>query len=120
MWTMTNRKFKQSSKLITLNYNERLANVCDQHLLLTQAVFLLGVMVCKLLCRQSVSKNLLQRINLGPMLQIFLHLRTNLQSSLIYFVKILGHYTLKYSQSQCFHRGTISNLGTLFYTSPKL
>ena len=37
-----------------------------------------------------------------------------------YFVTILGHYTLKYSQSNFFHRCTMSNLGTLFYTSPRL
>ena len=35
-------------------------------------------------------------------------------------VIILGHNTLKYSQSNFFHRGTISNLGTLFYTSLRL
>ena len=37
-----------------------------------------------------------------------------------YLVKILGHYTLKYSQSNFFDRGTIGNLGTLFYTSQRL
>ena len=32
-----------------------------------------------------------------------------------YLVRILGHYTLKYSQSYFFDHDTISNLGTLFY-----
>ena len=37
-----------------------------------------------------------------------------------YLVRILGHYTLKYWQSNFFDRGTISNLGTLFYTNQRL
>ena len=37
-----------------------------------------------------------------------------------YLVKILGHYNLKYSQCNFFQRGTISHLGTLFYTNPRL
>ena len=37
-----------------------------------------------------------------------------------YLVIILGHYTLKYSPCNFFDRGTISNLGTLFYTSQRL
>ena len=36
------------------------------------------------------------------------------------FVRILVHYTLKYLLSYFFDRGTISNLGTLFYTSQRL
>ena len=34
--------------------------------------------------------------------------------------RILGFYTLKYSQSKFFDRGTISNFDTLFYTSQRL
>ena len=37
-----------------------------------------------------------------------------------YLVRILGHYTFKCSQSNFFHRVTIGNLGTLFYTSQRL
>ena len=37
-----------------------------------------------------------------------------------YLVRILGHYTLKYSESYFFGRGTISNLVTLFYASQRL
>ena len=40
-------------------------------------------------------------------------LRTNL-------VRLLGHYTLKYSQRDFLHRDTTSNLGILFYVSPRL
>ena len=36
-----------------------------------------------------------------------------------YLVIILGHYTQKYSQINFFHKGTISNLSTLFHTSPR-
>ena len=34
-----------------------------------------------------------------------------------YLVRTLGHYTLKFLQSNFFDRGPIGNLGTLFYTS---
>ena len=36
-----------------------------------------------------------------------------------YLVWILGHYNLKYSPGNFFDRGTISNLGTLFYASQR-
>ena len=56
---------------------------------------------------------------LGPIYKLVLKLDNMLWLSK-YLVRMLGHYTLMYYQSNFFDRGTISNLGTLFYTSPKL